>query len=351
MFTPDFGMFIAPGCDGMRGAVALGYSALIVGYLKRVSIVRWILYVSAAVLLGHLFNLIRLCTLVLYYRIAVGHQRLESMAKQADYAIGAILFLIAVVLFLWIVFRKEGFTVETRDLSTTRNAVGAGKQRLNYRKVGAFACLVLIVFVPGLRAIQNSQESLAESIRDGHVTPKELDDRMPKQLGDYRLIRAWQEQSENVTSIEDAAYRTDVSGEIDLGVWLRPSEHTVHASWTTRKESPKIHATRSFVTALGKPVSFDTAFYSDGVTDSLTGDIYCTPSDCLSSPENEDGMHLGLIKAIDFTTRGVRAVPIFFVIQAPHTDGPEAAVESELLAECQTFLHNVNLSEISKRFQ
>src|SRR5208282_1924785 len=85
MFTPDFGMFIAPGCDGMRGAVTVGYVALIVGYLKGVSIPRWLLYVTGAVLLGHLFNLIRLCTLVLYYRVAVGHPALEHVAKQADY--------------------------------------------------------------------------------------------------------------------------------------------------------------------------------------------------------------------------------------------------------------------------
>ena len=41
MFSPDFGIFIAPGCDGIRGAVALGYLALVLGYLKRVSWRRW----------------------------------------------------------------------------------------------------------------------------------------------------------------------------------------------------------------------------------------------------------------------------------------------------------------------
>src|SRR3974390_1639426 len=56
MFTPTFGMFIAPGCDGIRGSVGLGYAALIVGYLKRVSLGRWLLYVCSGVLLGHLFN-------------------------------------------------------------------------------------------------------------------------------------------------------------------------------------------------------------------------------------------------------------------------------------------------------
>jgi len=40
MFAPDFGMFIAPGCNGIRGAITLGYLALVLGYLKRVSLRR-----------------------------------------------------------------------------------------------------------------------------------------------------------------------------------------------------------------------------------------------------------------------------------------------------------------------
>ncbi len=351
MFTPDFGMFIAPGCDGMRGAISLGYTALIVGYLKRVSIGRWFLYVSGAVLLGHLFNLIRLCALVLYYRIAVGHHALESMAKQADYAIGGFLFLVAVVLFLWVIFREEGKPMAMSDLSAPPDSAVVGKQRLIYWKVAAFAFLVLIVVVPGVRAIQNSRESLVASIRKGEVTPNQLDDRMPKQLGDYRLNRTWQEHQGSITSIEIAAYRTDASNEIELGIWLRPIGHSIQGSRSTHGESPKVRAVGSFVTVRGQSVSFDTAFYSDGVTDSLTGDIYCTPSVCFLSPENEDGAHLGLTKSIDFSTRGVRAVPIFFMVQAPHRNAPDAAVERELLTECQSFLFKVDLNDLSKRFQ
>jgi exosortase J len=351
MFTPGFGMFIAPGCDGMRGAIALGYTALIVGYLKRVSFGRWILYVCGAVLLGHLFNLIRLCALVLYYRIAVGHPALESVAKQADYAIGGFLFLVSVVLFLWAVLRKEDDEISANGAAESNAAADTGMQRLVYWKVAAFAMLALIVVVPGVRAIRSNRGSLVQSVRSGDVTSKELDDLMPKQLGAYRLVRAWQEGSGSDTAIETAAYRTDASGEINLGVWLRPSEHSVHKSWLTHGESPEVHTTRSFVTARERTLSFDTAFYSDGVTDSLTGDVYCTPSVCLSSPENEDGLHLGVEKAIDFSTRGVRAVPIFFVLQVPHTDTPKAAIQSALLSKCQSFLSGVDFTDLSQKFQ
>src|SRR5437660_1430567 len=47
MFTPEFGMFIAPGCNGIRGAVTMGFIALIAGYVYRF---RW--YAHAAVVAG-----------------------------------------------------------------------------------------------------------------------------------------------------------------------------------------------------------------------------------------------------------------------------------------------------------
>jgi exosortase J len=273
------------------------------------------------------------------------------MAKQADYAIGGILFLVAVILFLWVVFRKEGKEAANTEIETAQTTADTGRQQPIYWKVAAFAVLVLIVIVPGVRAIGMNRGSLVASIRKGEVTPRELDDRMPKQLGDYKLSRAWQEMRGSAPVIESGAYRTDTSNEITLGVWLAPSGHSVHNSWLTRGESPQTHITKSFVTAGQRTLSFDTAFYDDGVTDSLTGDIYCTPSICLSPPESADGMRWGVQKTIDFSTRGERAVPIFFVIQTPRTDAPISAIQNKLLDESQSFLRNVDFPGLSEKFQ
>jgi len=354
MFTPDFGMFIAPGCDGMRGAVTLGYVALIVGYLKRVSVLRWILYVSGAVLLGHLFNLIRLCALVLYYRIAVGHLSLQQIAKQADYVIGGCLFLVAAVLFLWVVLRKEADQSVAADLSLfpATLAASTGKQQIVYWKIAVFAILALIGAVPGVRAMQFNRQSLAAAVRSGNVTGKELDDRIPKQIGDYRLNRAWQEQSAGITALESGAYTIAASNEIVVGIWLKPSQHSMHTSWMIRGESPEMRATRSFVTARGRSVLFDTAFYSDGITDTLAGNTYCSPSLCrLSSLDNEGGLHLGFTEANDFATRGVRLVPMFFRTERPHTDESKAVIYNEMLAESQSFLSGVDFIDLSRKFQ
>lgn len=97
LFSPAFGMFIAPGCDGLRGAVAMAYVALIAGYLSGLTKFRHALFVAAALMLGYLFNLIRLCALVLFYWMALKITPLQGHAEAADYLIGAVLFFLAAV--------------------------------------------------------------------------------------------------------------------------------------------------------------------------------------------------------------------------------------------------------------
>lgn len=100
MFSPQLGMFVAPGCDGLRGAVALGYLALIVGYLKRMRPVPWTLFVVGAVLLAYVFNLLRLCGVILYYWLALRVPVISGSGAEVDYAIGGVLFFCA-ALFLF----------------------------------------------------------------------------------------------------------------------------------------------------------------------------------------------------------------------------------------------------------
>jgi exosortase J len=95
MFTPEFGMFIAPGCDGIRGAVTLGLIALIAGYVGRFRFRAHVSVVAGAVLLGYILNLARLCLLVLYYLVALHFPWLQNKATLGDYIIGACLFLSA----------------------------------------------------------------------------------------------------------------------------------------------------------------------------------------------------------------------------------------------------------------
>jgi len=101
MFTPRNGVFIAPGCDGLRGAVTLGFATLVAGHLYRLR--PWIHagYVLAAILAAYLLNFLRLCVVVAYTALAAhvspswfGH------GEAFDYFEGGILFLLVAGLFL-----------------------------------------------------------------------------------------------------------------------------------------------------------------------------------------------------------------------------------------------------------
>lgn len=352
MFTPDFGMFIAPGCDGMRGAVTLGYIALVVGYLKRVSVLRWILYVSGAVFLGHIFNLIRLCSLVLYYRIASGTIFLEHIAKQADYVIGGCLFIVAAMLFIWSVFRKDTphQTLDSTFLPRADKTENIVNPQILW-KVTVFTFIALIVGTLGARVIKNYFGSLAASLDTGGPLVEGLSERIPNKLGNYSLIRTWQEQYGGKTVLENATYAKASLNEITIGIWLSPIEHNIHDSWKLHGERAEMRAAISISTANNVPVTFDTAYYSDGVTDSFAGNTYCSPSHCRISTNNLREMEFRLKPIIDFTTRGQRFVPIYFRVEIPHSTATKAEVYKEMIAESQEFLSDTDLTEFSKRFQ
>jgi exosortase J len=94
-FHGELGMFIAPSCNGLQGATAMGGLALVIGRLREMPIPRHVLFVAVAVALAYLFNLLRLCLLVLYYCLAHRFPVLGSYAVGGDYVIGGALFLLA----------------------------------------------------------------------------------------------------------------------------------------------------------------------------------------------------------------------------------------------------------------
>jgi exosortase J len=351
MFTPHFGMFIAPGCDGMRGAITLGYGALIAGYLKRLSVLRWAALVAGGVLLGHLFNLIRLCALVLYYRIAVGHPVLERWAEQADYAIGAMLFVSAALLFFRVFLHKGKIERETGETQPELKRMQAANWGATYWRSAALAVLVLPVFAPGMRAASENPENLSLALHRGTITAHDLDERLPAQVGDYRLVRAWQEQVEGAPVLEAAAFAGEPSGEVEIGIWLPPSEHSIERSLMTQGELPTATAVTAFTTADGRTAPFNTALYDDGITDTFIGDTYCTPLSCRASSGKEQGLHLTLDEVIGHNAPGKRAVPFFFKIQVLRSSAPRDAVYKDLSARSQAFLAHLNLTQLSQEFQ
>ena len=97
MFSPQLGIFIAPGCDGMRGATTLGLLALVSGHLCRLPWQRWLVFVICSVLLAYLLNLMRLCGVIVYYWLVLHFPQLRADGATVDYFIGGTLFFLAAV--------------------------------------------------------------------------------------------------------------------------------------------------------------------------------------------------------------------------------------------------------------
>jgi exosortase J len=351
MFTPAFGMFIAPGCDGMRGAITLGYGALIVGYLKRIPMLKWSACVVGAVALGHLFNLLRLCTLVLYYKVAIGHPELERVAKQADYVIGGGLFLVAALLFLWILLRAEKGVHRTDSDDLAKYAIQPGKRAQIYWKTGVFAVVVLAIAEPGVQAARRNSYSLTQQIQNGSVSIGALGSRIPAQAGAYRRVRVWQEEISGLPVLESAAFDAASSDEITIGIWLAPTDHSIRDSLMVHGESPELNERNGYATAGGQIVPFNTALYDDGITVTLIGDTHCSPSWCDTSLKGSEGIHLALTRVMDHASRGERAIPLFFKIQEPHSGKSAQATYAELSLKSKEFLSHINFSQLSRDFQ
>jgi exosortase J len=347
MFAPDFGMFIAPGCDGIRGAVAMGYVALVLGYVKRVSYRRWAAYVVGGVLLGYLFNFIRLCVLVVYYRIALGHPALEGAAKHADYAIGSCLFLVAILLFLRLARIREKTPSAAPPAPDTPEP--SLRSRTLLARCAAFAVVLLTVLT--------LPSSPLRARRSAPVALTSLADRMPKQIGEFTLTRTWYEQSAGKTLVEAGAYSAPGADEIILAVWVAPDVyfHDANSCWLARGLEPDRLATLPFATAQGNTLDLSTGFYNDGVTDSIVVSVACTPGSCSQARHAEPNGRIGIVvlkpRINSLTGSAAHAVPIMIRIDKLHSAASESSTQGALIAEAQRFLSGLKPMSLSQAFQ
>jgi exosortase J len=311
MFAPGFGMFIAPGCDGIRGAVTLGYLALILGYVYRLSIRARTLWVIGAVALAYAFNLIRLCVLVLFYRLALSFPGLQPHGEGADYLIGGLLFLSAATLFALIVRSKQQGQPGSRapdasraQLSRRRN--GKGKTDV---KNGPLhwqgAVLSLVVVASCFSAVRG----LADIVRGQSVSDRSelaTADVLPEQMGKYRLLRTWSEQD----WLSHLAYRWgaysngDPGNEIDVALWLGPGVHYPIACHISSGQRPVWEEVRALPTALGGSATFALYFYNEPEGQTLEATTVCDSGGC-----NE---HLLLPSQAGFAFAGMGVKSFFF---------------------------------------
>ena len=353
MFTPDFGMFIAPGCNGIRGAVTMGFIALIVGYLYRF---RWYAHaavVAGAVLLGYVFNFARLCILVLYYIVALHIPWLQDKAEMGDYIIGGCLFLFATFLLFYIVNRLGESPQQTKTPATETSATASVPARSIYLRHAAMLLIALFGTV-----------SLAQTlthIRSGKDASAKADQnalgQFPAHIGNYTLVRSWNENLFTGPLIFHWADYAPADGgpHVLLGISPVLGSHDTIVCHSARGEDPNWHSQLTLPTAGSAPISFSASFFSDGATQYLEATTICNGAAC--GEYSSDRSHFGFVysrptlPASIFDQDPGRPIPILLRAETLDTRILPDVAREQMIAALRSFIASTNLDSLTQPYR
>ena len=333
MFTPEFGMFIAPGCNGIRGSITMALIALIAGHVYRF---RWMAHaavVAGALLLGYLFNLVRLCLLVLYYIVALHLPWLKSRAEMGDYIIGGALFLLASYLLFSVIHRL-------RDARPTQEPMRpAGLARVRYAPAAALAltgCLTGVVFAPYMQASPTL------------IRPAE--ERFPRTLGGYTLVRTWEETYDTGGVAYQWAEYTPAAGlPVAIGISPTLSWHDPIICHAVRGEHPQWQGPLQARTVT-LPVNFNSGFYSDGITQVLEASTQCLDGQCneFATPRIHFGFIYTPVNSSSLLKSPARSLPVLVRAEEPVSAVAADTARGNLANSIESLVGYADLQDLTR---
>jgi exosortase J len=350
MFTPQFGMFIAPGCNGIRGAVTMGMIALVAGYLYQFKPQVIAAVVAGAVLLGYLFNLVRLCSLVLYYIVALHIPWLQSRATMGDYIIGATLFFFATAL-LFTLIQKFGPTGDVSPPALPMEpdaAPAAPAPRSFFLRWAAFAVLIAVGSASYARVVIDRIKTPVTSLDPAIMG------QFPQQIGDYRLVNRWNETLVTGPLIFYwADYARDDGTTVSVGLSPILGAHDTLLCHAARGEDWAWHGNLPMMTKAGE-VGFSGSFFSEGDLQYMEATTVCTGNSC--GQYSSDRTHFGLVYSRPdtntlLTASPTRPMPVMLRTQTKDpTLSPDAA-RRKLTGDLQAFLAAAQLQDFTRPYR
>jgi exosortase J len=356
MFTPQFGMFIAPGCNGIRGAVTMGFIALIAGYVYRF---RWYAHasvVTGAVLLGYLFNFARLCILVLYYLVALRFPWLQSRAEMGDYIIGACLFLLGTFLLFHVVRRlsESPGQIKPPAIASPMDAIALAASPANrYANLRLLAMLALVLFgcFGVARAYRFNQAFAAQTKADQNAPGQ-----FPQHIGAYTLARSWNENFVTGPLIFHWAEYMPADGGTHIALGVSPvlGSHDTLICHSARGEDPLWRDQITLPTANNIPIGFSGSFFNDGATQYLEATTICNGDSC--GEYSSDRTHFGLVYSKPtahalLSQDPQRPIPILIKAETIDTTLPPAVAREQMIAAVRSFLASVDLAGLTQPYR
>jgi exosortase/archaeosortase family protein len=376
MFSPRFGMFIAPACNGLRGAVAMGFIALVLGYVSELGAVRHIAYVIGAVIVGYALNLVRLCGLVLFYWLALRVQSFRGHAVGADYFIGGLLFFLAATFLSAVCKMNRGRTGGDGPADTGRLAEDAerlaeedaeglteidrlettqsehDRPRDMRRPLTRLAALsaMLLFFVAAARVGQLNA-AYSRNIA-GRVADDASGALLPAAIGPYRIASRWRNDPHGWEPEEGALYSRGAGADpVQLDLRLNPARlHNGVGCYLVSGEMLTSERLRTVRTA-DTIAAFDVAFTSDGDGIRLVAATECFEQACAETRLFGWGIVMPqltlkslLVHAVARPARPLVAVSIMMNRKIANSNMRFA--QSELFAQFAGFASALNLADV-----
>ena len=352
MFTPSFGMFIAPGCNGIRGAVTMGFISLVAGYVYGF---RWYVHasiVAGAVLLGYVFNFARLCLLVIYYIFALRFTWFQHKAKLGDYIIGGCLFLLATVL-LFHVVRRFGDSARRGDLQEPEVEEPSQGSNLFLRIRFAVMTMVAVFGCYGTaRAVMHDIGSDPAQTRTSSTSLGAF----PEHIGGYSLIRTWNENLITGPLLFHWAEYAPAEGGTHISVGVSPvlGSHDTLICHSARGEDPLWRDQLTAEMANHISVGFSASLYNDGAVQYLEATTICSGSRC--GEYSSDRTHFGFVYSkpdphVLFSQDPQRPIPILLKAETLDTTMLPEAARTKLVAEMTDFLAVTSLDVLVQPYR
>ena len=335
MFSPETGMFIAPGCDGLRGSITMGLTAIAVAYYYRF---RWYVFlpvVAGGVLLGYLFNFLRLCSMVIYDRVTVSHPWLGPHEQLADHIVGGCIFVLALFIFFTAIEKLKRANPEPMTPKESTPAIPI------------FAKAVAVVLLASVFGADYVHRSYAEPTASSTYPP------MPQRIGNYRLVRTWLDQAPDTSIVvytwgeyvgPDKA--PGVPGDhVSVGVSPFKSIHDVELCHLAKGDDPTWHGQIMAASAAG-PVEMAGVTYNNGAEQILEASTVCDSGSC--KQYSQTGSHVTVVYTAPYRSMPLRMgktrpVPVILKMENPNVDMPTLTAEKQMQAKMETFLKQTDL--------
>jgi exosortase J len=281
--------------------------------------------------------------------VALHFPSLQDKAENADYVIGAVLFLIATLLLFAVINRLRDPAKEDASAASSIQERGGFQGEIShtgYARLAAMGAVVLLGCAGLARASMVTHSlSMAATYTEAQ--------RFPQHVGNYTLVRTWKEAQLAGPVIYVWGQYAPAGGGAPIAVGVSPTLglHDPLMCHFIRGENPLWQGQLTLPMAGGDAVDLSSGFYNDGVTQLLEASTQCGGSSC--GEFATDRTHFGFIYT---RLRGSsllsadpeQVIPVLLKVETLDLTLPADTARQQLTMELRDFLGSVRLDELTR---